>query len=379
MRIKYTVLIVLVLLVVLGTYFRVFQVIVLAVAASVRKPWQTTFIITREAADGWDLTDLPTPTKIHGRGGVAITYHPEYHNFQPSHALRALHEAVSLGAEFIRVDIRWSAVLPNGQDPNIDAFKWYRSFLTNATAYGLKPIIVLTSPPEKIRHIPNKELLSFWKLYIRQVTYHFGEFSAIYQVGNEPNNPVYSIFDPETLPEAVIIAAQLIKKRRDALVLINYNIDMPHWRSDAEILLNKTRDSIDIIGIDHYPGTWAIGHDNGWKPTLDILSNIDTSSLGTPWFGRKIAIVETGFSTNFPKLRDEIQQEHFYNDLEQSLEYSNKINLKLLFVGIYELCDCNSKELLNPEAHFGLTTDNFDRRKKAFGVVQRISLMEKQK
>ena len=202
-----------------------------------------------------------------------------------------------------------------------------------------------------------------------------GDLSITYQVLNEPNNPIYSIFDSETLPTAVMSAARLIKSRvPGAKVLVNFLVDIPHWQRDAERLLSQTGTSIDVVGIDHYPGTWALGPNKGWTSGIQMLSSIDTTTPGTLWYGRELAIMETGFSTNVPGLRGPAQQESFFHDLNQALQNRGPMRNKLLFVGFYELCDSNSHAFLNPEAHFGLLKDDCTTRKQAFDIAQQISL-----
>lgn len=367
-------------LVSVGVYYRVPQVAIFAVTAALYSPWQNNFSIPREAANSWASVTPQTVTRTTHLSGTAVTYHPEYHNFKAFQASRALEEAAALGVEFVRTDVRWSAVLPDGVTPNKTAFAWYRSFFETSRAYGLKPLIVLSSPPKTIRHLPKRELLNRWQLFVEQVVSHLGDLCITYQVINEPNNPVYSIFDSETLPEAVMTASHLIKSRvNGAKVLVNFLVDIPHWRRDAERLLSQTGTSIDIVGVDHYPGTWAIGPSNGWASGIRMLSGIDTTRPGTLWYGRKLAIVETGFSTNLSGLRGPDQQKYFFLDLKQTLRNHSPFRNRLLFVGFYELCDSDSHAFLNPEAHFGLLNDDCTTRKPAFAIAQLISLEEMSK
>ena len=358
-----------------GLYYRVLQVAIFAIAAVINTPRQNRFSISPQAAESWASVTHQGVVRTPNLSGTAVTYHPEYHAYQASQAMRALGEASALGAEYIRADVRWSAVLPDGVTPNKAAFAWYRSFFKTAALYGLKPLIVLSSPPASVSHLPKPELLKRWNLFVEQVTYNFGDRCLLYQVLNEPNNPFYSIFDAESLPAAVMSASHLIKSHVDgAKVLVNFLVDVPHWRRDVEQLLSQTGRSIDVVGIDHYPGTWEFGPNEGWGAAIQMLSAIDTTVPGTLWYGRGLAIMETGFSTNLPGLRGPDEQKSFFADLEQNLRHIGPFRDRLMFVGFYELCDSDSHAFLNPEAHFGLLYDDCFKRKPAFDIAQKISL-----
>jgi hypothetical protein len=371
---KFIALAIVLFLVTAGLYCRIPQVAVFVLAATLQAP-QTNPFIPREAMNEWGSI-APQKTLCTPRfSGTAVTYHPEYHSFQAGTAIRCIEAAAALNVEYLRSDVRWSAVLPDGETPNQDAFGWYRSFFGTARTYGLQPIIVLSSPPRGVRHLPNTELLQRWQIYVEQVVLNLGDLCNIYQVLNEPNNPIYAIFDKETLPKAIIVASQSIKANvTDAKIVVNFLVDIPRWRQEAERLLFKTGTSIDVVGIDHYPGTWTIGPTRGWGCGIKMLSKIDPTKPETPWYGRKLAIAETGYSTNVPILRGPREQEHFFRDLDQNLQHLGTLREALLFVGFYELCDSDSRAFLNPEAHFGLLKGDCITRKPAFTIAQRISL-----
>ena len=97
-------------------YYRILQVAIFAIAAALHSPWHNDFSISREAADGWAGVTPKTVIRTTSLSGTAVTYHPEYHDFQASQARRGLEEAAALGGfEFLRADVRWSAVLPDGR------------------------------------------------------------------------------------------------------------------------------------------------------------------------------------------------------------------------------------------------------------------------
>lgn len=372
---KPLIVLIILLLVIAGIYLRLPQVALFIVAAAAEAPWRDEVSIPHGAVDGWESSAPRREMRTARPSGTAVTYHPEYHKFRASQAVRCLEAAAALEVEYLRSDVRWSAVLPDGKTPDQSAFAWYRSFFRTAHAYGLQPVIVLSNPPKAVRRLPAHELLQRWQLFVEQVILNLGDLCKMYQVVNEPNNPVYGMFDAETLPQAVVVASRLIKGRvNGAKVVVNFLVDIPYWRSKAERLLSQTGTSIDIVGIDHYPGTWTIGPRRSWAAGIRMLSEIDPASPGTAWYGRELAIAETGYASNLPGLRGPDQQQHFFLDLERRLRRLGTSRGALAFVGFYELCDSDSRAFLNPEAHFGLLEDDCVTRKPAFAVAQRISL-----
>lgn len=101
-------------LVLMGVYYRIPQVMIFAAAAAFRTSWQRDFSISREAAESWSGVTPPLHEYAPRLTKKAVTYHPEYQDFNASYARRGLEEAAALGVEFVRTDVRWSAVLPDG-------------------------------------------------------------------------------------------------------------------------------------------------------------------------------------------------------------------------------------------------------------------------
>ena len=205
----------------------------------------------------------------HSRG--VITYHPWYHQFRPSVAIRCLGEAAELGAGFIRLDIRWKDLFPDGQPVDEAAWNWYQSYLTMAReGCGLEPIVVLSNPPEAILHWSVERRLEAWTAYVDEVARRLGRSCNFYQIMNEPNNPVFRIFPAKSTPAAIIAAARVIRQHNpEAKTAINMLVDLPGWKSDLEKLIDDSGGSIDIVGLDYYPGTWAVSWD--WSSRAGIV------------------------------------------------------------------------------------------------------------
>src|SRR4030067_110713 len=65
------------------------------------------------------------------------------------------------------------------------------------------------------------------------------------------------------------------------------------WNTLFRDILNDAwgRDSIDIVAIDHYPGTWCCGSNYRDWAALATLLGIARD------YGKEMAVMETGFST----------------------------------------------------------------------------------
>src|ERR1035438_2903326 len=175
--------------------FRIPQVSAFMIAAGLRKRLLSSNTPDfRTLAPEWrNLQALQSPSTSHSRG--LITYHPWYDNFNASIANRCLAETAELGAHYARIDVRWQDLIPDGQNVNEAAWTWYQHYLVAARSwYGLEPLIVLSNPPNCVQHLPIRARLSAWATYVETIARRTGELCKIFQVLNEPNNPVYRFF-----------------------------------------------------------------------------------------------------------------------------------------------------------------------------------------
>lgn len=118
--------------------------------------------------------------------------------------------------------------------------------------------------------------------------------------------------------------------------------------------------SIDIVAIDHYPGTWCCGS-NYWDwAALDTLAQIARD------FGKEAAVMETGFSTYRDPDHSQTSQEQFVNGaldtvLSKTLTHNRNYPANsILFVSWYELIDactdCIKLPIQEIEHRFGVLT-----------------------
>jgi Glycosyl hydrolase family 53 len=322
------------------------------------------------------LRPVRTYTPSHSRG--MITYHPWYHHFQPSMANRCLAEAAELGVGHIRIDIRWRDLLPDGRNVDEAAWSWYQSYLRAARDwYGLEPLIVLSNAPDVVLGLPVDSRLVAWIQYVNEVAHRVGTLCNVYQLLNEPNNPVYRIFPMKTTAAAVQSGADAIRRQSpDAKIAINLLAGLWGWETDLEKIIQDSGSAVDIVGLDYYPGTWTVSPRSDsatWDHFVDLIVGSrerSTSSL----YGKPLAIIETGYATNSGFGRDEEHQRRYFQTLHAAMERLDARTGRdgLLMIGIHELSDGDTNALFDPEARFGLLTSGTLRRKAGFDAARQI-------
>lgn len=306
---------------------------------------------------------------------VAVTYHPWYESFRIERVKASLSQAADLGVGYLRTDVRWSDVFPDGAAVDEAAFEWYRAFFTYALGvHGLKPLIVLANPPKTFETLGPDRKHDSWRLYVAETVSRLGHLCDVYQVMNEPNNPVYRFFSSTEIGSAVAAAGEAIREQcPKSRLCVNVTVDWFGWKDTLKLLCMEAGEYIDILGLDHYPGTWAAWSDVNWKPVRDFLIEVAGSDSSSVWHGRQVALMETGYSTNLRLFRDEGNQTAYYRALGRFLASlpHQAGGARLALVGLYELVDWDSGAFLDPEAHFGLLTSGTDgKRKEAFEEVK---------
>ena len=322
-------------------------------------------------ATDWCTYSFPSTTTPPRNRLALVSYHAEYHGFDPRRASESLMAATRLGVGWIRTDLRWREILPDGKYADPKALAWYRSFLSAASDYGLRNMVVLSTPPDPVLKQRSSQRLDPWRRFIEIVVKECGRWCDSYQMMNEPNNPIYRFFSTRDAADAVICGASIIHASAPlADVAINVSIDIWGWRKYLETILKQSKSSVNTVGIDHYPGTWTVGFHERWAEVMALADAISSAKPGSPWFKRRLAIMETGFSTN-SWLRDEPQQTAYFESIAKVTAHLKHRLGEAAILGIYELCDADSSGGLDPEAHFGLLTTDL-KPKRAFEIVRRI-------
>lgn len=354
---------------------RALQFVTFLAAAGVRK------LITDTAAPDleplvhqWEAMAPPASIRARATSRCAITLHHWYLAFKPAEVNACLAEIAAVGAGYLRADIRWKDLFPGGTQLNFHAVSWYRHYLRAARDWhGLKPIVVLSNPPQSIDKLTSKEKIEAWHNYIDTVVTNFSDLCQSYQLMNELNNPVFRFLPSEDAATAVGSAAARIRARLpNAQLMINVLANLWGWKSDLQQYITDLGSAIDIFGIDSYPETWAVGLGDAWKEFERSIIELRLANKHA-----RLAVLETGYSTNIPYLRDERRQTAFYRRLETALIEIDRIG-PLPLIAFYEICDENSSTFLDPEAHFGLLKSKPFRRKACFAQVQRMCQMFKE-
>ena len=330
-----------------------------------------------DATDEWaDVTIPGTLPPLRASRGV-VTYHPWYQDFRARPVADCLAFAAQLSCGYVRGDVRWSDVLPDGIHPDEQAIAWYRSYLQAHRWYGLRPMIVLSQPPAAVLRLSCQvdKHMDYWQAYVALVAERFGDVCDSYQVMNEPNNPRYRFFPPNHQGAAITVAADAIHAHAPgAQIIVNMLMDLSNWRDFMRQLLNAAGRAIDAIGIDHYPGTWTLSDTTDWVGFIALAHEVANAGPDSPWRDVRLALIETGFATNAPWLRTDSSQARYFDEVNRIISQVDALRPGglLSHVGIYELVDLNSNAILDPEGHFGLLTSSLARKEASFSAVARL-------
>lgn len=322
-----------------------------------------------QKAAEWAKTSFPVlPARVPSPAAF-VTYHPDYHSFDPPRVLASLVAARQLGVGWIRTDIRWHYLVPDSSHVDGGALAWYGDFLGAVRKCQLKSVVVLGTPPPDVLTQQPQERLDSWSRFVEIAARELGARCDVFQLMNEVNNPAYGFLPLKDTARALVRGAAIVRAHLlDATVAINVTMDLWGWEDYLERLLDLSARAVDIVGLDHYPGTWTVGIHERWSRIVGLARAIASAPLSSPWHGRRLAIMETGFSTNFIG-RGEVRQAEYFEGVVKVAQRLKETNRgEDPFLGIYELCDENSQSWLDPEAHFGLLTSDL-RPKRAFAMM----------
>lgn len=203
---------------------RACQVATFLVAGGVRR------LRLRKSLDGpalksgeWESAPLPKAVPIRDpRKSALVSYHPEYQAFDPMAVDPLLAKAAELSVGWLRTDIRWKELIPDGLILDMRAVAWYRGFLKRTREFGFQNMVVLSSPPDSVMSKRSDERLQDWRRFVEGVVNELGTYCDAYQLMNEPNNPVYSFFAADDAISAIKAGSHIIKAApTQGLVAVN--------------------------------------------------------------------------------------------------------------------------------------------------------------
>jgi hypothetical protein len=280
----------------------------------------------------------------------------------PDALARDLALVAELGATYVRTDVWWYAIEPAPGQYDAAALALYRDYVDEAARHGLGVIVILSNPPGWALDLERDQLVAAFGAYSERVAATLGDRAFYYQLWNEPNN-VVDVPDSDT-------DSALMRAGRDGLArgapgvpvrtAINLLVDghdgpFAHWEDDVRYYLDRAGDAIDVIAIDHYPGTWSVGDWGG-----NIIDRL--FALGAER-GKGVAIFETGYATSWCSLplHDEAAQAAWIH--EQLPRLRAKLHGRRLdVINWFKLDDRNTGNCFDPEDNFGVVRT--DRAKK---------------
>src|SRR5262249_8205490 len=83
----------------------------------------------RVRAEEWaSLPSLASEPLRQLNSAALVCYHPEYQAYNPAKVDKALCKAAELNAGWLRTDVRWLELMPDGKHVNTEALDWYQRF-----------------------------------------------------------------------------------------------------------------------------------------------------------------------------------------------------------------------------------------------------------
>lgn len=281
-------------------------------------------------------------------------------DFDISRANAAFDRIVDLGGKFVRTDISWKYLEPTNGYWDQSKIDFFNNYINAANAKGLFVVAIVTHAPQWALDMYKSNPSQFWveyQQYVQKVCQLYGDRIYYYQMWNEANHlidPINSNDDWKLFYYAGKTIAQYDTNGYKRI--LNVFCNTTGWTDTVDSWMTNAKDYIDVIGIDHYPGTWSYGNGSDWYP-LDWLSSYIANPTSNG-YGKEGAIMETGYSSWAWMLADEYDQRNWVNTAlpiirtkinTHNAAYSNDIILG----SIYELADDNTNGGANPELHFG--------------------------
>jgi hypothetical protein len=202
------------------------------------------------------------------------------------------------GAVGLRTDVMWYDVEPSENCWDKRMMEIYNTYFAEAKAKGLDSILIFSNAPGWAVSLHKASIESFYsryKVYVEKVYQEIGIPNNIrfYQLWNEPNSTFHNkVYDPKTNYRLYTVAGEVLKKDKNVKTMMNINADLGKWKQGINELLSKSKDYIDIIGIDHYPGTWKyitkVNLEKQWPELTYLIEQINDEK--SDWYGKQGAI-----------------------------------------------------------------------------------------
>ena len=243
------------------------------------------------------------------------------HNASAAHLSRLARLRQDLGARGFRIDLFWDDLQPaNGSGWDAQKVAFYRAFYA---AQRGGSVIILGGPPAWAKALYAHSAAAFlaaWQRYLTKACAIVGDSQVIaWQLWNEMNHePSRWIHNDDATVRAVFaLAGQAVRQSPElgnsgksapryvnvmaddhlgVLGMIPWEEALDRWIGRSEGQHSASAAAVDGIGIDHYPGTWTLDPAYGeWRPLSTLLARV--SERNNSWFGKRVSIMETGYST----------------------------------------------------------------------------------
>jgi eight-cysteine-cluster-containing protein len=309
----------------------------------------------------------------------SINLHPEDVHYNIWDTKKALGAIEYIGAQMVRFDIAWSDIEPVQGRQDAAKWKFYEDLVSAAQSYGLEPIVVLARQPQWAINLYRNNPAAYWnacKGYIKAVACRLGQSIHYYQISNESNTPDDPINAGDDWKKFAGIRDVIASCDRDFETIVNVYSNWVEWEPALTDWLKRAGKDIDIIGIDHYPSTFTFTSGAEWFPLDRLISRINDPN--DAWYGKKGAIVETGYSTwSGMNAHGEWDQQNWIDNYafktimnKVKANNQNPAAFKIVFANFYELYDQNSGSWFCPDRWwFGCSFDIKGLANDHFGIL----------
>jgi hypothetical protein len=315
------------------------------------------------------LTEAPLPA-IEERIPWGFNLHGGDVGYDLDAADAAFAEIAALGGSLVRTDFSWSRLEPEPGVWDEEFFAFFDGYVDRAAAQGIEVICIFSHPPQWAMSLYRlgykEEFLRRYEAYCREVAQRMGDRLYYYQIWNEANHP---LVDPIAREDDWLLylagdrGVRIDGDPNDYRCMINVLAQAPFWDIDLTYYLSQLdaadpANTVTLIGLDHYPGTWTLTPDWDWLPLLRLMRML--ADPGHPAYGRDGAVMETGYSTWGRWLHNELSQLTWIDSSLPVLRFLlHAFNAtqpaRFEFAIWYELFDADSSSYpLDIEAHFGI-------------------------
>jgi hypothetical protein len=300
----------------------------------------------------------------------------------------ALDYVTDLGITNIRIDFVWKSFNPSRGVTDWNHVAYWDGVVRMARSRGIGIVAILGYLPDwavTVRDCqPNTyppvcggygsgDLVGFfqsWNGFARFIASRYGQDIQYYQLLNEENHPSHDEFphthdgEPRAIYEAyqgLLVGTGLYPESHKSRFKTIFNawaddlLGSNDWNRWFRDILNDPwgRDSIDIVAIDHYPGTWCCGRNYRDWGALDTLANIARD------YRKDMGVMETGFNTFGSQNHYQPDQTAFAGQaMDEVLAKANYYNVNFpanpfVLLSWYEFID-TCTDCVGLENHFGI-------------------------